>query len=147
MLLTILILGSLATLPAFGQMAGMPGSKTAGKPGSANVKTDKTAMCCMAGMKTGSMGKMMTGMTAADKKKMGKCCMAGMKPAGMKMGDMGSGGMKMGDAKKMGQCCMVGMKAAGMKPGSKPMPGAMGGDKKPSGKGTSSNSGAEMGHK
>lgn len=108
-LLAVAAFVGLAILPAFGQMAGMSGSK-------------KMAMCCMGGMK---MGKMKPG--GMDT---GQCCMGGAKAAGMKMSKT-MVGMSAGEKMKMAKCCMAGMKVAKMKPSGKGMPGGMGDDKKP----------------
>ena len=129
-LLAVFAFVGLAIMPAFGQMARMPdGGKMSGKSTSANATAKKMAMCCMCGMNMGDMkmGKMMSGISAAEKKQMGKCCMAGMKAAGMKPGDMKMGkmmsGMSAAEKKQMGKCCMAGMKAAGMKMGNMKMGG------------------------
>ena len=114
MLLAVITIVSLTTIPALGQMPGMSGGgKMHGKRTPTKASTQKMAMCCIGGM---NMDKMMSGTSAAAKKKMGKCCMAGMKAGDMKMGDM-MAGMSAADKKKMGKCCMSGMKAGAMKMG------------------------------
>jgi len=150
----VLAVGVLTAPLLANQMSGMDDDKMSGmgmmdKMMSGMGKPDKDEMKMMmdkmmampaaerkkAMQKMGSMGKptagKMSGMSAADKKKVAACCSKGMKPAGMKpdathmsmccMGGMDKGkmmsGMSAAQKDKMGMCCSGGMKAAGMKPG------------------------------
>ena len=94
--LAVFALMGLVTMPALGQMAGMPGKSNPAKATTQKGAAQKPMMCCMGGMQ---MDKKTSPPSATEKKKMGQCCRIGMKAKEMKPGGMGMG--MMGDMDKM----------------------------------------------